>query len=568
MLLCGIHDGHNSAAAIVKDGVLLAAIQEERITRVKNWHGFPEKAIDTLLRSAGASWTDVDAFLFNGNEYYHPPGGEAGNRKAQIEIYKNNCSSRGMVRRFLRNTPVRAYVHEQRKGARIQGLIDRGVRPERILNMEHHGCHAAAAYFGRRNPKDSLILTIDGAGDGLCATVSIPRDDGTLERLSSVHEEHSIGIMWNVITALMGMVPNEHEYKMMGMAPYAGGSRGKACAEIFRAAFEVRDGQWARANGLPESNYTYEYWRDALEFQRFDYICAGLQMATEQIITPWVQYWVNKTGRRKLCLSGGVFMNVKMNKVICELPEVEDVYVFPSCGDETNTMGACWSYLASQGKAETIAPMGPFYLGLEPSADTYDKAAELARHKGYIVERPADIDEAVASVLAAGQVVARVNGREEFGARALGNRSILADPKSREVVRVINKAIKSRDFWMPFACSMLDEAQDDYLINPKRIAAPYMILTFESKNTDDIIAGCHPEDGSVRPQIVTKDWNPSYHRILSLFRQKTGRGAVLNTSFNLHGEPIASQPVEAIDVMDRSGLMNLQLGPYLVKKKA
>jgi carbamoyltransferase len=142
----------------------------------------------------------------------------------------------------------------------------------------------------------------------------------------------------------------------------------------------------------------------------------------------------------------------------------------------------------------------------------------------------------------------------------------MADASNASVVRTINRAIKSRDFWMPFACSVIDHAQDRYLDNPKGFKAPYMILTFNSKNTHEIIAGCHPEDGSVRPQVVEESWNHDYHRLISAFERRTGRGAILNTSFNLHGEPIVSAPSEALDVMARSGLTRLILGPYLITK--
>jgi carbamoyltransferase len=328
----------------------------------------------------------------------------------------------------------------------------------------------------------------------------------------------------------------------------------------------LNGGGWKRAPGVPEMSYAYAYWRDALEYVRFDYVFAGLQQFTEDFVSAWIKYWLQKTSRRKLRLSGGVFMNVKMNKVIGELSEVDDMYIFPSCGDETNAIGAAWAYFEDQGMAEKIEPLGPFYLGVAPTDPDFDRGADEARKAGYRVEQPGDLAEDVASLLASGEVVARVDGREEFGARALGNRSILADPSRRDVVPVINKAIKSRDFWMPFACSVLAEAKERYLNNPKNFDAPYMILTFDSLHTDEIIAGCHPEDRTVRPQIVQRDWNPGYHQILERFSQKTGRGALLNTSFNIHGEPIVSTPSAAVDVLNRSGLKHLILGKYLISK--
>ena len=259
-------------------------------------------------------------------------------------------------------------------------------------------------------------------------------------------------------------------------------------------------------------------------------------------------------------------MNVKLNKAIGELPEVDDLYVFPSCGDETNALGAAWAFLSDLGQANDIHPLESLYLGPEHVLEDYQKAAERAKELGWFISSPSDIEAAVADLLSQGEVVARAQGREEFGARALGNRSILADPTRPDVVRTVNNAIKCRDFWMPFAPSVMIEFADRYIHNPKGFAAPYMILAFDSRNTPEVKAACHPEDGTIRPQIVTKSQNPGFHRILDQFQQRTGRGTLLNTSFNIHGEPIVSSPADAIDVMQRSGLRYLALGPFLISK--
>lgn len=567
MLTCGINDGHNSSAAIFEDGRLLSALQEERLNRFKNWQGFPIRAIEAQLSDMGATIGDVDAFVFAGREYLSIPLEKQRSRDLQMRAYKPHGSILASVKAAARRTFLRRLVYSRRNFQRFSPAHAAGVRQERIVVMDHHDCHAGAALYGPGFDPDVLILTCDGSGDGLCATVQIPTTNGQLQRLAVVQEEDSIGIAWACITSLMGMVPMEHEYKMMGMAPYASGSRVQRVAKIFADAFRMEDGIWRRRTGVPSASYAYEHWRSALEFARFDYVMAGLQLFTEQFLCDWVRYWIAKTGRRKLRLSGGVFMNVKANKAIMELPEVEDLYVFPSCGDETNSIGAAWLYLSTRMSPSEIRPLGPFYLGLEPSESEYREAGRHAAERGFRVQEPDSIEAATAALLASGEVVARVNGREEFGARALGNRSILADPsRGAPVVKLINQAIKSRDFWMPFAASVLDEMQDRYISNPKGIRAPYMILTFDSRNTPEVAAGCHPEDGTIRPQIVTKDWNPSYHKLLCAFRDLTGRGAILNTSFNLHGEPIVSRPVDAVDVLVRSGLRHLACGPLLISK--
>lgn len=565
MLICGINSSHTASAAFVRDGKLLSALQEERPTREKNRRGFPEAAIQRLLDMHGLGWQDVDAYVFGGHGSY-PESSSNDDRTARIRGYKEVSGLRGQLKQLLQKTPARTWVWKRRREGQIQRLLAHGVDRKKIFSIEHHRCHAATAYYGPGAQEDALVVTIDGAGDTLCATVSLPMPGGQLKRVATVDEKHSVGNLWEVITALMSMVPMEHEYKLMGMAPYASGERVEHAKRLFRSAFEISDGKWQLAPGVPNPTFAYEYWRKRLEFVRFDYICAGLQEFTEEFLTEWVQGWLRKTGRRKIRLSGGVFMNVKLNKTIGELPEVEDLFVFPSCGDETNAIGAAWAHMADCGMANLIEPLETLYLGPEPTPNDYEKSAEQARKLGWQVSTPADLEDAIAELLSRGEVVARAAGREEFGARSLGNRAILADPTQPGVVKMVNKAIKSRDFWMPFAPSVMEEHSDRYLHNPKRFSAPYMILAFDSRNTEEVKAACHPEDGTIRPQIVSRKENPSYHRVLECFQKRTGRGALLNTSLNIHGEPIVSSAADAIDVMNRSGLIHLALGPYLISK--
>ena len=333
MLICGINASHTASAALLEDGRLAGALQEERPTREKNRRGFPEQAIGRLLEARGLRWQDVDAFVFGGHGSYPdtPPGV---NESAQrIRGYKAAAGWGGRAKQLLQATPARDLVHRWRRERQIRRLEAYGVDRRRAFTIEHHRCHASTAHFGRGVDGDALVITVDGAGDALCATVCLPRPGGKLERIAAVPERHSIGNLWEVITALMGMVPMEHEYKLMGLAPYASGDRVEKARQLFSSAFELAGDTWRLAPGFPNPTYAYEFWRQRLEFTRFDHICAGLQGFTEAFITAWIQGWLRKTGRRKLRLSGGVFMNVKLNKAIGELPEVDDLYVFPSCGD-------------------------------------------------------------------------------------------------------------------------------------------------------------------------------------------------------------------------------------------
>jgi carbamoyltransferase len=267
-------------------------------------------------------------------------------------------------------------------------------------------------------------------------------------------------------------------------------------------------------------------------------------------------------------------MNVKANMLLASEAWVRDLFVFPSCGDESNAVGAAYlGYLElcqRRGFQAAPRPFGPAYLG--PSIDDGEVEAFIrardvgARHR---VSEPADIEERIAELLETDGVVARCAGRMEFGARALGNRSILANPADHRVVGLINRMIKNRDFWMPFAPTILREREDDYVVNPKRLSSPYMMLAFASnpKRRDEIVAALHPQDGTIRAQILDEAWNPGYHRVIREFERRTGIGAVLNTSFNLHGEPLVCGPADAVDTFERSGLPHLALGRFLISKK-
>lgn len=264
-------------------------------------------------------------------------------------------------------------------------------------------------------------------------------------------------------------------------------------------------------------------------------------------------------------------MNVVANLRILELPEVEELFVYPSCGDETNAMGAALQLYAEdrRGRGERVAvpALGPVYWGPRPDEAPLGPLLRRLKEEGFQVEEPADLEVRVADLLAEGEVVARAVGPMEFGARALGNRSILADPTKRDVVRLINDMVKKRDFWMPFAPAMLAERSDEYVRNPKSVDSPYMIMALHTTSRDaDLEAAVQPYDRTARPQFVHRAHNPEFHRLLSRFAERTGRGVLLNTSFNLHGAPIVSSAEDAVEVLRNSGLHWLALPGALIRK--
>jgi carbamoyltransferase len=584
MNILGIHDGHNASACLAIDGKITAALQEERLRREKNFAGFPSQSVDRMLRDAGLSTSDLDAVAISGHEMP-----DQNTRDSRLAMYRRvgkappsqHPSAADVGLAALKKT-IKAGVKSvigstppvEPLEARLRKVVEYGIPRERIKVVEHHLAHAAAAYHGLGDyDHEILVLTNDGEGDGICASVNIGRN-GTLERVGSVPRSESVGNLYAVITFLLGMVPLEHEYKLMGMAPYADEKRAAALAAKFRGLFTfdgVAPYGWRRAGSCPDLFYSYGFMREMLEFERFDTVCGGLQRFVEQMLLEWVRNCIRATGIRRLALSGGVFMNVKLNKAIMELPEVDDIFIFPSCGDETNAIGAAMHVAAESTGAKAVAPIREFYLGPRFSSDDARQAIEEFRFSGPVeYKRIDDIEARVAELLAGGEVVARFKGREEFGARALGNRSLLADPSNPDVVKTINNMIKCRDFWMPFATSMTDKQAEHCLVNPKHIASPYMILTFDSTAMiRDYKAGAHPYDLTVRPQVVYQDWNPDYYRLIECFQEKSGkRGGVLNTSFNLHGFPLVSTPSEALDVFERSGLRHLAVENWLVSKTA
>src|SRR5438093_1490057 len=383
----------------------------------------------------------------------------------------------------------------------------------------------------------------------------------------------SLGSFYSFVTLLLGMKFGEHEYKVMGLAPYASAGATERAAQKLREVFELDAATPARFVWKRRGR-RYQQLLEATLGLRFDAIAGGAQRLVEETLLAWTRLMHARYGGERLALGGGVFMNVKANMLIAEDEWVRDLFVFPSCGDESNAIGAAYlGYLdlcRRRGTAATPRPFGPAYLGpdvADADVEAVIRGRDLAtRHR---VSEPARIEEKIADLLVSDGVVARCAGRMEFGARALGNRSILANPADPRVVTLINRMIKNRDFWMPFAPSILRERESRYLGNPQGLASPYMMLAFPTnpKRRDEIVAAVHPHDGTARAHILDETWNPGYHRVIREFERRTGIGAVLNTSVNLHGEPLVGSAADAIDTFERSGLPHLALGRFLISKK-
>ena len=562
----GIHDGHNASVALVRNGRVEFALQEERITRIKNQGDAPGNALGGALVMAGHAASDARIAL---NGRYMNYG--QWQRDTIREDYSRSSTFGSRIRQPFKDTVV-DHAYQRRKAAsREERLSELGLSRECMEPVEHHLAHASAAYYTCPWPEERvLVLTCDGSGDRLSATVSLG-ERGKLTRIAQISEHDSIGRLYAMVTRHMGMAPLEHEYKVMGLAPYvADGTKTATAAEWFRQLFEfTREPMiWRRRAGVPSMYSAGVFLDRLLAGQRFDIIAAGVQRFIEDWLAAWARNCIRETGIRKVACSGGVFMNVKANLRLLEIPELEDLYIFPSCGDESNSIGAALRLAAQMGQARD-GSLGPIYYG-EPITDgEADRALHAAGGSGqFRAAYVNDIERKTAEALATGKIVARAKGAMEFGARALGNRSILARADSPVAVRIINQMIKSRDFWMPFAPSVLAERAGEYYSKPRPVASPYMMFAFPSRpeKRAAFAAAQHPYDFTTRPQEVTAAHNPDYYRLLKEYEARTGEGIVLNTSFNLHGEPMVYRARDAVDVFLRSGLEYMALGNWWVEK--
>jgi carbamoyltransferase len=584
VIILGISETHCATAAILRDGEIVGCASEERFSRLKNDAGYPRQAIDALLRELRLAPADIDLVAL------------AGARAAAREWMNRVLHDEAYARRYYGvqlDAPAGLGRRARKLGARL-GLASRapgkfGLSPaerlgmvtehlrlaaDRIVTLDHHQCHAAAAYFGSSfGGTPALVLTNDNSGDGLCATASAARGLAVERREATPSAPGSLGSFYSFVTLLLGMKFGEHEYKVMGLAPYASARSTERAAAALREVFDLVEDTPCRF-AWKRRGPRYRLLMDATLGLRFDGIAGGAQRVLEDALLAWARLMRARHGGERLALGGGVFMNVKATMRLAAENWVRELFVFPSCGDESNAVGAAYlGYLdlcGRRGVAATPRSFGPAYLG--PAIDDAEvealiRSRELAAR--YRVSEHERIEERIAELLVSDGVVARCAGRMEFGARALGNRSILANPSDHRVVTLINRMIKNRDFWMPFAPTILKEREADYLVNPKGLASPYMMLAFETepKRREEIVAAVHPQDGTARAHLLDEAWNPGYHRVIREFERRTGIGAVLNTSFNLHGEPLVASPADAVDTFERSGLPHLALGRFLISKR-
>ena len=590
MNILGINEGHMSSACLIKDGKIIAAVCEERFTRNKNEQGYPTNAIKYCLEAGDITNQQIDYvatateelqpvleatkryseftikdYLRENNDYWKPKLIEK-REVNYLELFPEKKNQNYDLSFLKKMKDGESYITNKElsklfKKERIENLKKQlEITEDKIFFVDHHTGHAHYAYFMSPFRENVLVLTADAWGDGCNSSIWI--GNGNNLELKHKSPDNSLARIYRNVTLLLGMKPNEHEYKVMGLAPYSTNYQSNEPYEIFKKTLYV-DGIDFKYNEKPTDSY---FWfKERLEGFRFDGIAGGLQRFTEDIMTQWVVNSLKQFGLERIVLSGGLALNIKVNKAISEIEQVNEFFVPSAGGDESQSIGSALYLMNKFGNGQEFHEPTHDYHG--PSIDDSsltDLIEEFNLEKDFEVRHNISNLE-IAEFLRDDLIVGRCAGRSEFGPRALGNRSILANPSNIENLKKINTQIKYRDFWMPFTPSILTERISDYIENPKELKSPFMTIGFDSTvlAQRDLVAAIHPSDQTVRPQFVDKENNPEYYDLIKKFESLTGIGGLLNTSMNLHGEPIVSNSHDAIHT-----LINSELDILIINKTA
>lgn len=530
---------------------------EERLNRVKQWNGIPLRAVDKALALAGISLAEVDVVATHGAA---PAAPDSEPYREKERAIRAAPLAAGIAEGQLRRLAERE-AHERRVlGERTPGYLAEIRALGRPVEVHgHHEAHAATGLYGR-GIGDGWILTIDGWGED--GSSSLWRVDGAaMNRVAYSNSIDSLGYFYGAVTKALGFIPHRHEGKVLGLAAYC--PEPQSLAEL-RTMVDYDPGRFRFIGRMERGLYVPRMHNPALDplvarLPRED-IAAGTQQTLEQVVGALVDDL--GPGPHRLMVAGGVFANVKLNQRIAERDNVSEIYVFPNMGDGGLAAGVAWlSYARRTG----LVP-DRFSTALLGPAPTEDEVLQELRSSGLAYSRPDDMEDRVGELLAASSVVARCAGPMEYGPRALGNRSILYQASDPAVNDWLNRRLKRSEF-MPFAPASLAEAAGDlYLgLDAARETAKYMAITFActKKMREEAPAAVHV-DGTARPQIVDAESYPAFHRILSSYRRRTGRTSVINTSFNMHEEPIVCSAADAMRAFRASDLPYLVLGDYLV----
>lgn len=538
---------HDGAAVLVEDGRVIAAVEEERLNRIKHSNKFPALAIRCCLAEAGAELRDIDAVGFYATESY--------------------CNA--LLAQLFAAQPDGAVPLDSRQ--LLHGLLTREfgeqIAPEKLHFVPHHQAHAVSA-FAMSGFDDSLILTIDGYGDFLSGSVAIGRGS-QVTTFESFSQQQSLGLFYLEVVRFLGYKPFD-EYKVMGLAPY--GDRA-----VFQAAFDsfyelLADGGYRvhidRIGAALIERGAIRRAGDRFEQRHCD-VAAALQEALERIVLHLLRHRRDTIGQRNLCLAGGVAHNCTMNGKLLFSGMFDNIFVQPAAHDAGCALGAALMLSADLGAPAPREPLRRVYWG--PDLAGNDTIEELLEGWGGFLdfERSDDAAEVAADLLAQGAVIGWVQGRSEFGPRALGNRSIVADPRPASNKDRINAMVKKREGYRPFAPSVLEEEAADYFaLPPGQHHFPFMNFVVPVReDRRELLGAITHVDGTARIQTVARQDNPAYWRLIAAFKARAGVPIVLNTSFNNNAEPIVDSAEDAIVAFLTTDLDALVIGRFVARKR-
>jgi len=591
----------DATVSVVENDKIVFAAGEERFSRNKQQDGFPSRALEKALDYTGIRMDEFDqvcypfltwqneAKVFNRNladERTFIKGFQAQDLNHNIKEALSRVPDRNepihglehpnsIMEKGLLHTSYYSMAGAQRlasnnaaiKGSRHWGeeatesfkhwesTLNNGLKEfgysGTVKRMDHHLSHAANSFYCSGFDR-ALCVTLDGYGTGLAGSASVA-EDGKIRRLHGIKYPNSLGTLYEHVTSSLGFKPSRHEGKIVGLASYGDPS---VLGDILLGRVEQVPGDFK----IYEANNVYFSRYLASKFPKID-VAAAYQYVLEQVAVNYVKHWIQKTGLDTLVLSGGVVANVKLNQRLFEIDGVNRIFVYPNMGDGGCASGAALYHAWPGGCRETIDNV---YFGPDYSERDMKEALEASRLE---FDRPANLAEQVAQLIHEGQVVARFDGRMEYGPRALGNRSILYHAREPEVNQWLNKRLGRTEF-MPFAPVTLYESRERCYHNIKGAehAAEFMTITFDCTDfmKDNCPAAVHV-DGTARPQLIRRESNPGYYDIVSEYEKLTGIPSLINTSFNMHEEPIVNTPEDAVRAFIEGSLDYLAIGPFLVR---
>ncbi len=563
---------HDAAAALVIDGKIIAAAEEERFIRKKHTGEFPYNAITFCLDHAGISPEQVDSITY----YFNPAL-----RYRRATLF-NIATAYARIEHILKRRGISAVIDSIKGAIRVEQAIIEGYKQTlsathkqfknaQFRALDHHNAHAASAFFV--SPfQDASILTIDLVGEW-DTTCFYDAQGTTLSKVKSIAFPNSLGKLYQTFTKFLGFAPNSDEYKVMGLSAYGTDHIVPFFEKLYTL---IKDGRFSlNKETLLFCKGIRPEWGEQITSimgsprgknhpitQEHKDIAYALQNSTEQILLHLVNHLVKITGKRNLCMAGGVALNALANQKIRESGSIDALFVQPASNDAGTAAGtALLAYFADHPRAERHI-MNTCYLGPEYS---HDRILHVARETGISIQEGPQTIEKTINHLVAGKIVALFQGRMEFGPRALGNRSILADPRTAEMKDIVNAKVKFREPFRPFAPVILEDQVEKYFVNG--IRSPFMTQTFTATELgkNRIPATVH-QDGTSRIQTVTAESNPRLYKLLKNFEEKTRVPVLMNTSFNVAGEPIVCTPEDAINTFTHSGIDALLMEDILLVK--